>query len=40
MKIGFREINFSLKSYAGAMLAAVISFELDLERPAWAILTA
>jgi uncharacterized membrane protein YccC len=40
MHIGFREINFALKSYAGAMLAALISFELDLERPSWAILTA
>ncbi|HEX9448543.1 MAG TPA: FUSC family protein, partial [Dongiaceae bacterium] len=40
MQIGLREINFSLKSLAGAMLAALISFELDLERPSWAILTA
>lgn len=40
MQIGFREIIFSLKSFAGAMLAMSISFLLDLERPSWAILTA
>ncbi|TXH37668.1 MAG: FUSC family protein [Rhodospirillaceae bacterium] len=40
MQIGFREIIFSLKSFAGAMLAMSISFLLDLERPSWALLTA
>ncbi|MDY0881587.1 FUSC family protein [Dongia soli] len=40
MPIGFREIIFSLKSFAGAMLAMSISFLLDLEKPSWALLTA
>ncbi len=40
MQIDVREISFSLKTFAGAMLAMWISFELDLEKPSWAILTA
>jgi uncharacterized membrane protein YccC len=35
-----RDLTFSLKSYLGCVAALLISFELDLERPAWAMLTA
>jgi uncharacterized membrane protein YccC len=35
-----RYLTFSLKSYLGCVAAVLISFELDLERPAWAMLTA
>lgn len=40
MQLGIREIIFTLKTFAGAMLAMFISFQLDLEKPSWAILTA
>ncbi|HVI87161.1 MAG TPA: FUSC family protein [Dongiaceae bacterium] len=40
MPTGLRNIIFTLKSFAGAMLAMFISFELDLEKPSWAVLTA
>jgi uncharacterized membrane protein YccC len=40
MQFGLREIIFTLKTFAGAMLAMVISFLLDLQHPSWAILTA
>ncbi|HWT97691.1 MAG TPA: FUSC family protein, partial [Terriglobales bacterium] len=40
MPAGLRNVIFTLKSFAGAMLAMFISFELDLERPSWAVLTA
>jgi uncharacterized membrane protein YccC len=40
MQVVVREIIFTLKTFAGAMLAMFISFLLDLEKPSWAILTA
>lgn len=40
MPAGFRNIIFTLKTFAGAMLAMFISFELNLEKPSWAVLTA
>jgi len=40
MQVGIRDIVFTLKTFAGAMLAMFISFQLDLEKPSWAILTA
>lgn len=37
---GLRNTIFTLKSFIGAMAALLISFELDLEKPSWAVLTA
>ncbi|MET1026905.1 MAG: FUSC family protein [Dongiaceae bacterium] len=40
MQLGIREGTLSLKAFAGAMLAALIAFAIDFEKPAWAVLTA
>ena len=36
----FRRVIFSVRTFAGAMLALWIAFRLDLERPYWAVMTA
>jgi uncharacterized membrane protein YccC len=40
MATGLKNIIFTLKTFAGGMLALFISFELNLEKPSWAVLTA
>ena len=34
-----RDLVFSLKTFAAAMLALYVAFSLDLPRPYWAMLT-
>lgn len=40
LRIGPREILFSVNSYVAALLALFLSLALDLERPYWAMMTA
>lgn len=40
IQVALRNVIFTLKTFAGAILAMFISFELDLEKPSWAMLTA
>jgi uncharacterized membrane protein YccC len=39
MKLTFREVVFSVNTFAAAMLALAIAFSLDFERPFWAMLS-
>ena len=38
-ELGWRDVLFSLKTFAAAMLAVYIAFRIPLPQPSWAMLT-